>query len=256
MVLPKTSTTTMSPSLLLTKLPAELRALIWEFTLQVAPTDIDDTHRVVWLTPDPRPRPSVLSLLLVCRQINHEAADIFYHVNQLAVDVAIPGEEGPGPARLSHNVQGSLAHFLKTLSPRRLRSIHSLSIWIGKGYATSETWEFPRQLAANTCIKRVRRLPNLHTVHLMWEQPQSEPRTRTRAECWLPNSVVRALGQLRQVEEVKVWVRGTPQDDPSLAGHAKVCEEILQRCLPKQRAKDDLKKSRDKEEFMLKCRRG
>jgi hypothetical protein len=246
----------MSPSLLLTKLPAELRALVWEFTLQVTPTNTDNTHGVVWLTPDPRPRPSVLSLLLVCRQIYHEAADIFYTINQLAVDVAIPGEEGPGPARLSHDVQGSLAHFLKTLSPRRLRSIHSLSIWLGKGYATSETWEFPRQLAANTSLKRLRRVPNLHTIHLMWKQPQAESHTRTRVDCWLPDPVVRALGQLRQVEELKVWILGASQDDPGLTEHAKVCAGMLQRCLPRQKAKDELKELREKEEFMLRCRRG
>lgn len=246
----------MSPSLLLTKLPAELRALVWEFTLQVTPTNTDNTHGIVWLTPDPRPRPSVLSLLLVCRQIHHEAADIFYTVNQLAVDVAILGEEGPGPARLSHDVQGSLAHFLKTLSPRRLRSIHSLSIWLGKGYATSEAWGFPRQLAANTSLKRLRRVPNLHTIHLMWEQPQAESHTRGRVGCWLPDPVVKALGQLRQVEELKVWILGASQDDPGLAEHAKGGAEMLQRCLPRQKAKVDLKGLRDREEFMLKYRRG
>jgi hypothetical protein len=242
----------MSPSLLLTKLPAELRTLVWEFTLRVPPTNIDDTHGVVWLTPDSRPRPSVLSLLLVCRQINHEATNIFYLVNQLAVDVSIPGEAGPGPARTSHDAQGSLTHFLKTLSPRRLCSILSLSIWLGAGYASIETWEFQWQLATN--IKRLRRVPNLYTVHLMWGHPL--PRTPWRINSWLPDPVVKALGQLRQVEELKVWVRHASQDDPSLAGHTKICAEILQHCLPRQRAKDDLKGSKDKKEFMLKSRRG
>jgi hypothetical protein len=253
MVLQNFPTTTMSPSLLLTKLPAELRALVWEFTLRVPPTNIDDTHEVVWLTPDPRPRPSVLSLLLVCRQIKHEATNIFYLVNQLAVNVAIPGEAGPGPARTSHNVQGSLTHFLKTLSPRRLCSIHSLSIWIGSGDASLETWEFQTVLTTN--IKRLRRVPNLYTVHLMWEHPL--PRTPWRPDNCLPDPVVNALGQLRQVEELKVWFRQeASREDPSIDGHAREFAENLQRCIPRQKAKDDLKESREKEEFMLKYRRG
>ena len=111
----------MEPCLLLTKLPLELRTLIWEFTLKVPPTNTNDNHGIVWLTPDPRLRPTVLELLLTCRQIKREAEDIFYRVNTLAIAVPDPYTPDPGPARDSPDYgEASVAHFLKSLSPRRL----------------------------------------------------------------------------------------------------------------------------------------
>jgi hypothetical protein len=61
---------------------------------------------------------------------------------------------------------------------------------------------------------------------------------------------------LRQVEELTVWILGASKDDPGLAEHAKVCAGMLQRCLPRQKAKDEVRELREKEEFMLRCRRG
>ena len=137
------SPATMSPSLLLTKLPLELRTLIWEFTLQVPPTNAQDNHGIVWLTPDPRSCRSVLELLLTCRQIKREAEDIFYRVNRLAIEVSDPLTTGPGPERNSPDGEASVAHFLKSLSHRRLSSIDSLCIWLGGGYLhLNGKWHF------------------------------------------------------------------------------------------------------------------
>lgn len=111
-------------SLLLTKLPSELRALIGELTLRVEPND-NDQYGLVWLTPEPRPRRSVLSLLSVCRQINHEAAGIFYPVNKIAVDMkpAVRQNEQLQPRRCRRVIaddDAPLARFLDSLSPYKL----------------------------------------------------------------------------------------------------------------------------------------
>ncbi|KAM0702569.1 hypothetical protein Q7P35_009999 [Cladosporium inversicolor] len=165
----------MPPSLLLTKLPLELRTLIWEFTLQVPPTNTNDKHGIVWLTPDPRPRPSVLNLLLTCRHIKREAEDIFYRINNLAIEISDPLATGPGPARDSPDGEASVAHFLKSLSPRRLSSINALCIWLGGGYLhLNGKWHFGCRELHTTC-KRLRRLPNLRTLHLMLDLPTELP---------------------------------------------------------------------------------
>jgi hypothetical protein len=169
------STSTMPTSLLLTKLPLDLRTLIWEFTLQVPPTNGNDKHGIVWLTPDPRPRPSVLELLLTCRQIKREAEGIFYRVNRLAIEIADPLTAGPGPARDSSGGEASVTHFLKSLSPCRLSSINALCIWLGGGYLhLNGKWHFGCRELHTTC-KRLRRVPNLKTLHLTFDLPSELP---------------------------------------------------------------------------------
>lgn len=131
-------TSNMSSSLLLTKLPSELRTLIWEFTLRIEPTDRDNVEGLIWLTPRPQPRPSVLSLLLVCRQIHQEAEGIFYQINKLAVDTGTlflkdwePRSRTPRRRKGSYATDDTtLAHFLNSLSPFRRSCLHSLAIWI------------------------------------------------------------------------------------------------------------------------------
>lgn len=160
---------------LFTKLPLELRTLIWEFTLQVPPTNANDKHDIVWLTPDPRSRPSVLNLLLTCRQIKREAEDIFYRVNRLAIEIPDPLTTCPGPERTSRDGEASVAHFLKSLSPRRLSSIDSLFIWLGGGYLhLNGKWHFGCRELHTTC-KRLRRVPNMKTLHLMLNLPNELP---------------------------------------------------------------------------------
>lgn len=251
----------MGPSLLLTKLPIELRTSIWELALRVPSTNADDNHELVWLTPDQRPRPSVLSLLLTCRQINHEAADIFYRVNRLAIHVAVPNGAGPGPTRDPHNVEASVARFLKSLSPPRLSSLHSLCIWLGEVYRHKNGgWGFDCQELHTTC-KRLRRVPNLKTLHLMWDHPTEIPddepvcRCNRKSRCFPPafrpstdteqaslervfipdyEPTISALQLLRHVEELTVWGRDASQeDDPLLA-------KALQTSLPKYRVRHGL----------------
>jgi hypothetical protein len=165
----------MEPSLLLTKLPLELRTLIWEFALQVPPTNANDNHGIVWLTPDPRARPSVLTLLLTCQQIKREAEAIFYRINRLAIEIPDPYTTGPGPARNSPDSEASVAHFLKSLSPRRLSGINSLCVWLGGGYLhLNRKWHFGCRELHTTC-KRLRRVPNLKTLHLMLDLPTEIP---------------------------------------------------------------------------------
>ena len=265
--------TTMDPNLLLTKLPLELRTLIWEFTLQVPPTNANDNHGIVWLTPDPRSRPSVLNLLLTCRQIKREAEDIFYRINRLAIDVSRPNEAGPGPARdAPHNTEASLARFLKSLPPGRLSGVHSLCIWLGQGYQHRYgSWMYGFRELRTVC-KRLRQVPNLRTLHLMYDQPDkvlpgsSEDDTvlamwRDRgvaiphSHCFPPalrpdtgselgllknvfarsyKETFETLQMLRQVEEVTLWGRDSSQeDDPWLA-------KAMQTYLPRYRAKHGL----------------
>lgn len=168
----------MSSSLLFTKLPLELRTSIWEFALQVPPTNANDRHEIVWLTPGPRSHPSVLNLLLTCRQIKREAEDIFYRINTLAIEIPDPLTTGPGPERTSRDGEASVAHFLKSLSPRRLSSINSLCIWLGGGYLhLNGKWHFGCRELHSTC-KRLRRVPNLKTLHLMLDLPTELPPER------------------------------------------------------------------------------
>lgn len=159
----------MSRSLLLTKLPGELRTTIWEYALQVKPNDDDDGNRFIWLTPEPRARSSVLSLLLTCRHIHDEAEGIFYQINRLAVDTAYHYEPGPGPARLPREdvneapVLSPLEHLLRSLSPRRILSLHFLAIWLGevrgKGWGRcSGHGRFKK------ACRRLRHVPNLRAV--------------------------------------------------------------------------------------------
>jgi hypothetical protein len=264
----------MSSSLLLTKLPLELRTLVWEFTLQVPPTNANDNHGIVWLTPDPRPRPSVLTLLLTCRQIKREAEDIFYRINRLAVEVPGPHTAGPGPARNCPDVEASVAHFLKSLSPRRLSSIHSLCVWLGGGYLhLNGKWNFGCRELNATC-KRLRRVPNLKTLHLMLDLPSELPPDENShvpeglvhiwrdgvpvfepLHCSPPalrpsrdsgheplesifdptfHSTFDAVQLLRQVEEVTVWGRDVSQGDDPWLAKA------LQTYLPRYRAKHKL----------------
>ena len=259
-------------SLLLTKLPLELRTLIWEYTLRVPPTNANNGHGIVWLTPDPRPRPSVLALLLTCRQIKRETEDIFYRINRLAIHVAAPDEEGPGPTRQAHNVEASVAQFLKSLSPRRLSNVHSLCIWLGKVYQYRYIGWTCGSSELHTICKRLRRVPNLKTLHLMWDQP-TERSSNADAEdkllavyrnrgiviqptnCFPPafrpgagseqealkctfipahQAIFDAIQMLRQVEEVTIWGRDdTRRGDPWLAS-------ALQTYLPRYRAKHGL----------------
>jgi hypothetical protein len=194
----------MEPSLLLTKLPLELRTLIWEFTLQVPPSNANDNHEIIWLTPDPRPRPSVLEVLLTCRQIKREAEDIFYRINTLAIAIPDPYTTSPGPARDSPDSEASVAHFLKSLSPRRLSGINALCIWLGGGYLhLNGKWHFGCRELHTTC-KRLRRVPNLKTLHLMLDLPSEIPPERNShvreglLHVWREQAVYLEAWQLRE----------------------------------------------------------
>jgi hypothetical protein len=228
-------TATMSSSLILTKLPPELRTMIWEFTLQVPPTNPYDIHQIIWLTPDPNPHPSVLSLLLTCRQIHHEAATIFYDINQLSVNSGYRCETDPGPTRIFPDTIGSLSHFLKSLGPRRLSSLRSLCVWVGEGRVDSgwPHWDTPLV----TTLKRLRGVSGLRTVHLMWDQPLRGERAIVSD---IPEAVTRALSQMRQVEQVTVWGRDASQEDESLGSRAKFYGDELQRHLPRYKARHRL----------------
>lgn len=82
----------------------------------------------------------------------------------------------------------------------------------------------------------------------MWDQPSD--RQNFIYKC---DSVVKALGQLRQVEEVTIWGRDASQEVDS---RAEYCAEQLQRHLPRQRAKDKVVEEERVKEYMRNVRRG
>jgi hypothetical protein len=264
----------MNSSLLLTKLPLELRTLVWELALQVPSTNANDDRGIIWLTPDPRARLSVLALLLTCRQIKCEAEDIFYRINRLAIEAPAPYTAGPGPKRDCPDAEASAAHFLKTLSRCRLNSIHSLCVWLGGGYLhLNGKWHFGCRELNATC-KRLRRVPNLKTLHLMLDLPGELPPEENShvpeglVHVWRDGAVVpeplhccppalrpstdsgheplesvfdptfqssfNAMQMLRQVEEVTVWGRDASQGDDPWLAKA------LQTYLLRYRAKHKL----------------
>lgn len=178
--------------------------MIWEFTLLVKPNDNDSGNRFIWLTPDPRSRPSVLSLLLTCRQIHSEAEGIFYQINRLAIDTAHHNEPGPGPTRLPHDdakeavAQFPLDRFLESLSPRRILSLYFLAIWLGQirgGYWTrcSGYGRFKK------ASRRLRHVPNLRAVAFLCGKA---PCTRCR-NCI--KDAPRVVRKLPAVKELKVY---------------------------------------------------
>ena len=100
-------------------LPPEIRNDIYELLLRVDRSD--GTVQIVKFSKEPHHAPShrrpqsVLSLLLVCRQIHDEARGIFYNVNHL---------------RFTENPRGSgcLQGFLSALSKERLLAIRAMTI--------------------------------------------------------------------------------------------------------------------------------
>lgn len=111
-------------------------------------------------------------------------------------------------------------------------------------------WNVPMPLA--TTLKRLRRLPNLRIIHLMWEQPDVQI-----MNALLLDPVFKAFTQLRQVEQVTVWGRESCLEETE-SGNCMRCysERFLQSFVPKQRAKDKLVEQKRIDEYVRRMRRG
>lgn len=226
-------TSSMSPSLLLTKLPSELRTLIWELILRIEPNDKDNVDGLVWLTPIPQPRPSVLFLLLVCRQIHREAEGIFYQINKLAVDTGTlflkdwePRPRAPRRRTESYATDDtSLAHFLNSLSPFRLSCLHSLAIWIvWRSEYRGQRWCCAYQAIVKQC-KHLRPVRNLRSVVFYCRQ---DPCT----ECFhTDKAATTELRQLRQMEELKVCRAPDPSSQHSWGWRPRAPERFPRKCI-------------------------
>ena len=138
------------PQCPLLMLPAELRNTIYELVLHLPPTtgphDNGDVVHVredsleAEMDPDLTFHPSVLSILLTCRQICHEAEQIFYSGNNLRYGV--PGfaslRTPPESERLEVESENQFSNlnvenqggkgFIRSLGPRRQRALHAITI--------------------------------------------------------------------------------------------------------------------------------
>ncbi|KAK5711086.1 hypothetical protein LTR17_018586 [Elasticomyces elasticus] len=103
----------------LLSLPAELRNIIYELVLRLAPDD--ETFVSLSRRPspsDPKGIRSVLTVLRTCRQINNEAGGIFYSLNQLSV------------GRLRSDPYQDSVMFLASLGDARRQAIRHLAVTV------------------------------------------------------------------------------------------------------------------------------
>ena len=190
---------TPQPQCALLRMPAEIRNAIYEFVLRLSAStgagksgdhgNLIDIRPRVFTVMDctcPTINPSVLCILQTCRQIHHEAEQIFYSSHNLRYTVlppsALPGWEAdtspspnisnanfPAVSRTTlpdfpglesytstpHHRKKNRPSFIPTLSPRRQQALQALTI---------------NTLKADWALAEIRhnipRAPNLQVLHL------------------------------------------------------------------------------------------
>ena len=142
-------------------IPPEIRNHIYKLLLSVQPTAHLGDVRCVSITPPPprkrnaSSRPTVLELLLTCRQVLHEAEGIFYAIHHLEYGVGVEANpKGIKRYRDDRSKGDPFLHFLSIIGHRRLRAIEGLTV-------TART-----VLDAAQDVQMLRHCYNLRVLHI------------------------------------------------------------------------------------------
>jgi hypothetical protein len=194
-------------------LPAELRNTIYDLVLCLQPTiGPDDNDNIVSVRHDrsrkekdyvPPLKPSVLSILQTCRQINHEAEQVFYSSNNLRYTLYsfefLPIR--PWPVEWEKRfIDPDVARtegksFIRSLGPQRRRALHAL------------TFDAPTPRRA--LMEITENLPlatNLRVLHL--QLPLLAWSSDNRAIAWARE--VQAALRTTRIKEVRILHPSTP----------------------------------------------
>jgi len=179
-----TATTSPQSDCLLFKLPAELRNKIYELALHV-----QSSTEAAIITRRPRnPKsPTVLGLLQTCKQINSEAAGIFYSTNELMLHT---DDDGPRSTRT----------FVQALSGKRRESI--TRIHIRSARQTTECISF--------ALEWVRRLPRIESLVLDMPLGGSRERSLPAALLDARSTLQGAVSAMPTLKEIEVTDCGRP----------------------------------------------